>query len=161
MHTTTHILHLLITPPSMTPKAAGILWKTCALPPIRRPAESWPNIHVTLKPVTLKLTRPHNTIRQAVSHGSLFWSHLFPEALVETNNSTRISQYTSFWVCPLAYLCRWEEKNFGKRIWVKVRCHWEHPWGAHSELQEQRGEHLEMLGTSLKIDGNMIRIQEF
>jgi len=37
-----------------------------------------------------------------------------------------------------------------------VRCHWEHPWGAHSELQEHRGEHLEMLGTSLKIDGNIL-----
>jgi hypothetical protein len=36
------------------PKAADILWKTCALPPIRRPAESWPKIHVTLKLVTLK-----------------------------------------------------------------------------------------------------------
>jgi hypothetical protein len=50
------------TPRTTTSKAAGILWKTCALPPIRRSAESWPNIHATLKLVTLKLTRSHDSI---------------------------------------------------------------------------------------------------
>jgi len=47
-----------------------------------------------------------------------------------------------------------KRRTLGKGYGLKVRCHWEHPWGAHSELQEQRGEHLEMLGTSLKTDGS-------
>jgi len=36
----------------------------------------------------------------------------------------------------LAPLYRWEEENFGQRIWEKVSCYWEHPSRTHWKLEK-------------------------
>ncbi len=54
----------------------------------------------------------------------------------------------------MGQLCRWEEENFGKRIWVKVRCYWEHHLGTDWELEELSEEYPWNLRTSLKTYGN-------
>jgi hypothetical protein len=45
-------------------------------------------------------------------------------------------------VSPLAHLSRSEGENFGQRIWDKVRCYWEHPWGTHWEQKKHITEHI-------------------
>jgi hypothetical protein len=48
---------------------------------------------------------------------------------------------TSMWGWS-AYM--WEGESFGQRIWDKVRCYWEHPWGTIVNLRNIMGN---MMGT--------------
>jgi len=38
----------------------------------------------------------------------------------------------------LAHLYRLKGENFEQKIWDKVRCYWEHPWGTQCELENFR-----------------------
>jgi hypothetical protein len=70
----------------------------------------------------------------------------------------------SYSASPLGQVRRWEE-NFGKRIWVRVRCYWEHHWGTHGELEELPEEPPwkpeNIIENRWEQTGNMIQIQEF
>ncbi len=39
---------------------------------------------------------------------------------------------------PLTHIYRLKGENFEQKIWDKVRCYWEHPWGTHCEVENLR-----------------------
>jgi hypothetical protein len=66
-------------------------------------------------------------------------------------------QVPLLWLIYLGEKGRCKGKNFGQRIWDKVKCYWEHPWETHWELGEHQWENR---GTGWEYDENT-RILKF
>jgi hypothetical protein len=67
--------------------------------------------------------------------------------ITQTTETWEAPQDKDFFCVRMEWLYMWEGESFGQRIWDKMRCYWEHPWGTNVNLRNIMRNMKNMMGT--------------